>query len=122
MFFRTCFKKQDSALKCCGFVNPQRAALGISQTVGRTKPLPLHGLLNPVIIMALNSICPSELQKKPSFEEKTRFQGKSFTQKDFSNRLLDFLSVLLEKAELGSRSQSEVSGLGNASYRKTKCP
>ena len=27
--------------------------------------------------MSLNSVCPSELRKKPSFEEKTRFQGKS---------------------------------------------
>ena len=25
---RTCFKKQEIALKHCGFVNPQRAALG----------------------------------------------------------------------------------------------
>ena len=27
--------------------------------------------------LSLNSICPSELRKKPSFAEKTRFQGKS---------------------------------------------
>ena len=48
-YIRTCFKKQEIIPKRCGFVNPQRAALGgsgwVSQPVGRgdlapTKPSP----------------------------------------------------------------------------------
>ena len=72
---RTCFKEQEIALKHCGFVNPQRAALGdrgwVSQTVGFGNQAPTIDLTG---FSEYSS--PSELRKKPSFEEKTRFQDK----------------------------------------------
>ena len=82
-FPRTCFKKQGMIPRCCGFVNPQRAtAQGrgwVSQPIGLGNQAPTIDLTRFAKYgdnMPLNSGRPSGLRKKPSFEEKTRFQGK----------------------------------------------
>ena len=69
--------------RCCGFVNPQRAtAQGrgwVSQPIGLGNQAPTIDLTRFAEYgdnMPLNSERPSGLRKKPSFEEKTRFQGK----------------------------------------------
>ena len=83
VFLRTCFKKQGMIPRCCGFVNPQRAtAQGrgwVSQPIGLGNQAPTIDLTRFAEYgdnMPLNSGRPSGLRKKPSFEEKTRFQGK----------------------------------------------
>ena len=80
---RTCFKKQGMIPRCCGFVNPQRATSQgrgwVSQPIGLGNQAPTIDLTRFAEYgdnMPLNSGRPSGLRKKPSFEEKTRFQGK----------------------------------------------
>ena len=80
---RTCFKKQGIIPRCCGFVNPQRATSQGrgwgSQPIGLGNQAPTIDLTRFAEYgdnMPLNSGRPSGLRKKPSFEEKTRFQGK----------------------------------------------
>ena len=80
---RTCFKKQGMIPRCCGFVNPQRATSQgrgwVSRPIGLGNQAPTIDLTRFAEYgdnMPLNSGRPSGLRKKPSFEEKTRFQGK----------------------------------------------
>ena len=77
--FRTCFKKQRMIPQCCGFVNPQRAVSQgrgwVSQPVGLGNQAPTIDLTR-FPKYSENVPLNSGLRKKPSFEEKTRFQGK----------------------------------------------
>ena len=80
---RTCFKKQGMIPRCCGFVNLQRpTAQGrgwVSQPIGLGNQAPTIDLTRFAEYgdnMPLNSGRLSGLLKKPSYEEKTRFQGK----------------------------------------------
>ena len=76
---RTCFKKQGMIPRCCGFVNPQRAVSQsrdwVSQPVGLGNQAPTIDL---TWFAKYSEHVPlnSGLRKKPSFAEKTRFQGK----------------------------------------------
>ena len=80
---RTCFKKQGMIPRCCGFANPQRATSQgrgwVSQPIGLGNQAPTIDLTRFAEYgdnMPLNSGRPCGLRKKPSFEEKTRVQGK----------------------------------------------